>query len=548
MDLHEFLLTPQGDAYIIADSPVHLPGISKPTVDSVVQEIDIKTGLVVFQWDALDHIPLSDSYFTPKSSGRIFDPYHANSIAVENDGNLLISMRNTSAVYDVDRQTGQVLWTLGGKHSSFKMGPGTITWGQHDVIVQPNGTLTLFDDGAGPPQVQPYSRAIHESIDETDMTATLVRAYSHSPPLSADFEGSVQLLADGNAFVGWGQQPYFSEYNAAGRQIFDADFTVPSSSYRAYRFQWSGQPLTPPALGLAANPGGGADLYASWNGATDVSAWRVLGGAAPDALAPVGGAAKRGFETDVQIHSALPYFAVQALGSAGQVLSTSPVRAMPPHVAIYGPNAFVPSNEGVVGLPVGCFTGQPCHIQTNVWAGRTLIAHTGSEYLAQNSGGFVYFRLSSAGRRTLAGAHGRDLAVRVRAQDSSGKSATTGIELVPFSTAGGGPRRSVVNSNTLRVIGSVDYVSNDWVGGILSGCLGMAACHARITLSVGRTVIAHTGSEFLGADELGYLSFTLTRAGHSMLARARGNQLGAHLVLRAGNTTADANIALIGFH
>ena len=176
MGLHEFLVTPQGDAYIFAPSPVHRPGLGKPAVDSVLQEIDIKTGLVLFEWHALDHIPLSASYFTPHSPGHIFDPYHANSISVDSDGNLLVSMRDASAVYKIDHQTGQVLWTLGGKQSSFRMGAGTSTWGRHDALVEPDGTLTVFDDGAGPPKVHPYSRAIHETIDETRKSATLVRS------------------------------------------------------------------------------------------------------------------------------------------------------------------------------------------------------------------------------------------------------------------------------------------------------------------------------------------------------------------------------------
>lgn len=426
MGLHEFLVTPRGDAYIFASSPVHLPGVGKPAVDSVVQEIDISTGLVLFEWHALDHIPLSASYFTPQGPGHIFDPYHANSIAVDRDGDLLVSMRNTSPVYKIDHQTGDVLWTLGGKHSSFRMGTGTSTWGQHDAIVEPDGTLTVFDDGAGPPRVHPYSRAIHESIDEAPMTATLLRSYAHSPQLSANFEGSAQTLSDGNTLVDWGQQPYFSEYNASGRRIFDAHFTAPSGSYRAYRFAWQGQPPAQPALSLSANANGATDLYASWNGASEVSSWRVLGGPFPGALAPIGGSGKHGFETHIQAHSASHYFAVQALDASGHVLSTSPARSSPSHIAIYGRTAFVPPSTGTGGLPVGCFTNHPCHIKTSVRVGRTLVSRTGSEYLAKNTGGLVSFRLSPAGRRLLARARNRRLAVRVTAQDSSGARATVG--------------------------------------------------------------------------------------------------------------------------
>jgi hypothetical protein len=428
------------------------------------------------------------------------------------------------------------------------MGASTSTWGQHDAVVQPDGTVTIFDDGAGPPKVHPYSRAIHETVDTVHGSAKILRSYAHSPQLSANFEGSAQLLPDQNLFVGWGQQPYFSEYTASGRQIFDAHFTAPSSSYRAYRFPWSGQPVTPPALSVSANANGAADLYASWNGATDVLGWRVLAGASPQGLATLGGAGKHGFETHIQVHSAPAYLAVQALGASGEVLSSSPAVAMPSRVAIYGRSAFVPPSSGMGGLPVGCFTGHPCHIKTTVFAGRTMVARTGSEYVGANNGGLVYFRLSSTGRRLLARARGRRLPVRVSVQDSTGARASTTLTLVPFKSSGVGPRRGLVRSAGVRVVGLTDFVSNGWVGGILAGCYGSTPCHAMTTVSVGRTVIARTGNEFLGANELGYLMFRLTAAGHAMLARAPGNQLGAHLVIRAGGATASADIALVQFH
>ncbi len=326
MDLHEFLVTSQGDAYIVAAAPVRVPGIKKPTIDSVVQEIDIRTGLVLFEWHIMDHVPLRESYFAPKPSGYTYDPYHVNSIGIDRDGNLIVSARNTSTVYKVDRRTGRIIWRLGGKRSSFKMGPGTSTWGQHDALVQPDGTVTVFDDGAGPPTVHPYSRGIRESIDTRHMTTRLIREYDHSPRISANFEGGVQLLANGDVFLGWGQQPYFSEDDSSGHQIFNAQFTVPTTSYRAYRFHWSAQPLDAPALAATARRGGAVTLYVSWNGATDVAAWELLAGASPTTLKRISRAPKRGFETSLAAHGRGRYYAVQALGSNGTVLATSPAR------------------------------------------------------------------------------------------------------------------------------------------------------------------------------------------------------------------------------
>jgi hypothetical protein len=546
MGLHELLITPHGDAYIGAPSPVHLPGVGKPAVDSVVQEIDTKTGAVLFEWHAMDHVPLSASYFTPKNPGRIFDPYHLNSIALDRDGNLIISLRNTSAVYKVDRQTGRVIWTLGGKQSSFKMGPGTSTWGQHNAVVQPDGSLTLFDDGAGPPKVHTYSRGVRESLNGGSMTATLIRQYNHAPAISADFEGGVQMLPDGEAFIGWGQQPYFSEYNAAGKQDFDAHFNVPTSSYRAYRFSWSAQPPTLPALAVGANSDGSTNLYASWNGATDVAAWRILAGSSAGSLEAVGQEPKGGFETRIAVHTATPYFAVQALDTNGKVLSTSSPKATPAHVAVYGHSAFV-SATGFGGIPSGCFANHPCHITTTLSSGRTVIAHTGSEAIGENDSGILYFQLSGQGRRLLQQARGHRLGVQVAARDSSGTTANTPLNLVPFFTRGAGPRRALANSSTLKIIGVTHFVSAGWVGGILAGCVGGTPCHVTTTVSVGSTVIARTGSEFLGANELGYLYFTLTPAGHTMLAHAPGNQLGAHVTLSTGAATATADVALVAF-
>src|SRR5207248_2986411 len=142
-DLHEFQLTPSGTALIIGYYPVYwdaraVHGLKREIVlDSVVQEIDIPTGLVLFQRDSLDHAPLSDSYETiPQQTVKDHDPFdyfHANSVQLDDDGSLLISGRNTWAVYKVDHRSGAVIWTLGGRRSSFKLGPGSPFAFQHDV-------------------------------------------------------------------------------------------------------------------------------------------------------------------------------------------------------------------------------------------------------------------------------------------------------------------------------------------------------------------------------------------------------------------------------
>jgi Arylsulfotransferase (ASST) len=338
-DLHEFQLTPWGTALITAEYPVYwnastVGGSAHEIVlDSVVQEIDIATGLVEFQWDSLDHIPVTASYLrAPKKQygpGNPYDYFHVNSVQLDRDGTLIISGRNTWAAYKVSRQTGAIIWTLGGKHSSFKMGPGASFAFQHDVHAQAAGDalVTVFDDGAGPPYVHSQSRAIELALDSKTRTATLVYQREHNPPLLSSYEGDDQQLRNGDDFIGWGEQPYFSEYTAKGKLDFEGRFVDDNITYRAYRFPWSGTPATPPAV-AAVRRRGKMTVYASWNGATDVSGWRVLAGTSPTRLGAIASAPKRGFETAIKA-KAKPYVAVQALLANGHVRATSPAVAVP---------------------------------------------------------------------------------------------------------------------------------------------------------------------------------------------------------------------------
>ena len=347
-DLHEFQLTPRGTALITAEYPVVVNGTAvggtanEVVLDSVVQEIDIATGLVVFEWDSLDHVPITAGYTSPpnrsKKKGKpakpnaAWDPYdyfHVNSVALDEDGNLLISARNTWAVYKVNHLTGGVLWTLGGKFSTFKFGRDASFAFQHDVRVRAAGDtlVTMFDDGAGPPYVHSQSRALELRLNLKRKTATVVAQREHDPPLLSSFEGNEQELANGDDFVGWGQEPYFSQYNAQGKEIFEGRFVDSNISYRAYRFNWTGTPSTPPSV-AAAPDGKKMTVYVSWNGATNVAGWRVFGGKTSSDMPAVASAAKAGFETAITAPDR-PYVYVQALDSHGHVLGRSAVQNVP---------------------------------------------------------------------------------------------------------------------------------------------------------------------------------------------------------------------------
>jgi hypothetical protein len=333
-DLHDLQLTAQATALITAYDPILCDlsgdgGSSRDGVtDGVLQEIDVKTGLVMFQWTSLDHVAFDESFAkaTHASVPAPFDYFHINSINVDQDGSLLISARNTWTAYDLDPRSGQILWRLGGKRSSFRMGPGTSTAYQHDPRELADGAISMFDNGASP-AVHGQSRGIVVKLDAQQRTATLQTQIVHTPALLADSQGNLQALANGDWFVGWGQDPDLSEFDASGALLFDAHFPAHTQSYRDFRFAWTGTPAHAPAFVLRAGAGGAATVYASWNGATQVVAWRVLAGANASSLSTVAQVARAGFETAIPLASGSPhaYVTVQALDAAGQTLATAPV-------------------------------------------------------------------------------------------------------------------------------------------------------------------------------------------------------------------------------
>jgi hypothetical protein len=238
--------------------------------------------------------------------------------------------------------------------------------------------------------------------------------------------------------------------------------------------------------------------------------------------------------------------AVQALASNGQVLGSSGTTTVGPHIGVAGRSAFV-SGTGVGGLPALCINAKTCHIAVTLTVGRTVIARTGPEQVPAQGGGLIYFTLTGAGRSMLAHARGHRLLVHMTGQDVSKLSFSRYITLVPFSTSGSSPARTASQSSSLRLLGLTDFVSANGVGGILAECLASTPCHTKTTVSVGNTVIASTGSELLGARGIGYLIFTLTSAGRSMLEHARGNQLGATVTISDGGATARGSVALVRF-
>ena len=327
-DEHEFTVLPNGAALITAYSPVqaNLSSAGGPSsgvaVDCAVQEIDIHTGLVMWEWHSLGHVDVSQSYSKPPAAPNgYYDYFHVNSVQQLKEGNFLISARNTWGAYELNAHTGQITWQLGGKRSTFKLGPGVQFAYQHHVRMLPNGQISVFDD-EGAPTIHAPTRGEFIKLDTKAKSATLAgQLVRGSGPLITGSQGDVQALPDGNWMLGWGGLPNLTEFNSRGQIVYDAQFPKGEMSYRVYREPWSAQPSEAPAIAARAS-GATSTVYASWNGATNVASWQLLSGTSAGHMTPVATTPDSGFETTIPAPAA-PFVQVRALSSSDKVLGTS---------------------------------------------------------------------------------------------------------------------------------------------------------------------------------------------------------------------------------
>ncbi len=331
-DLHEIDITPEGTAWVDSFDPItlnlsSLHGLANGILsDSVVQEIDIKTGLVMWEWHTLGHVPVSESHNAVPKSSYPWDYVHINSISPGPTGDVLLSARNTWTMYDVDIHSGAIRWRVGGSHSSFKMGPGTVTYWQHDAEWQPGGLISVFDNGSDPPK-EKQSRGLLLDPNLANHTVTLVKQFVNpSKTLLASSQGNTLSLPGGDWLMGYGGLPNFTEYSSSGQVLLDGTLGKNVQSFRTYLSPWQGQ--APGVPSVAVNTSGSVpQVSVSWNGATEVASWQVLSGPTATVLAPVASAPKSGFQTTIALPRAAAYVQVQALNGAGAVIGTSAATA-----------------------------------------------------------------------------------------------------------------------------------------------------------------------------------------------------------------------------
>jgi len=325
-DLHEFLITPENTAlltsYEIRD--VDLTSVGGPSsgkvIGGMVHEVAIPSGRVLFEWKSLDHVDVAETH--AQYAGHPLDYFHINSIDLTPDGGLLVSARNTWAVYKISRSTGEIRWRLGGKRSDFKMGKGTVFAWQHDARHQGHNRISIFDDGALP-QVEPQSRGLILQLDQKAGTARLLRKYVHRPNrIVSRFMGNLQTLDNGNVMIGWGSEPYLTEFGPNGEIELDVRLPDGGMNYRAFRLPWRGRPSLPPRAVYRYAHGQGT-VYVSWNGATEVAAWRLESGPSSGALRAGAAVARKGFETALRTTPGDKVAHAVALDKSGHALGRS---------------------------------------------------------------------------------------------------------------------------------------------------------------------------------------------------------------------------------
>lgn len=300
-DEHEFLLLDNGHALLLSYVPIpyNLEPYGGPAdgtlVDIVIQEQDTAKH-VVFEWHGSHHIPITDTY--ESFADGVVDYMHTNAIALDTDGHILISSRNTSEITKINRETGAIIWRLGGKGNQFTLPNDSGFWRQHDIRRLANGHLTLFDNGNH--HTPPHSRAVEYVMDETAKTVTRVWQYPEDTSEYSFIMSNAQRLPNGNTLIGWGDRPKVTEVQSDGTVALEMQLGGPS--YRVFRFPWQGLPAAAPrAFLLYSSEPTTATLYASWNGATEITGYEVYVGRSKASMTTLTTAARTGFETEIPL-------------------------------------------------------------------------------------------------------------------------------------------------------------------------------------------------------------------------------------------------------
>lgn len=345
-DIHEIELTDNGTALMSAYEPMQYDLTAYNIengwlADSIFEEVDIATNDLIFSWRASEHIALNASYADPGATGissdSPYDFFHINSIEKDDSGNYLISARHTHGIYYINGTNGDIIWTMGGKDNDFEDksdGQATNFAWQHDARWRNTDLteMTLFDNGAADwVKTENETRGLWLSIDYDDMSVTLKQDYISPEGILSISQGSVQVLSNGNVFMGYGSNGAFIEYTNDGKAIWDVQFGIIGNasvqSYRAYKQNWQGFPGWNPSIAASGNGTDNTTVYMSWNGATEIKQWAVLASNSSSSLATGDdlwkNVTKTGFETNITVGTNARYIRAAALDADGKVLGAT---------------------------------------------------------------------------------------------------------------------------------------------------------------------------------------------------------------------------------
>lgn len=333
-DMHEFILTADNTAIITVYQPQYHQG--RWILNSLFQEVALDDGRCVFEWSALDHIDLNESYVPIDSyalvgsgtnQARAWDYCHINSVEKLCNGDFLVSLRHTDTILRISGNDGRILWRLNGKKTDFEM-VGTSFRRQHMARVmeeEANHTIiSLFNnDSDGFTAKGQVATGVVVRVDHSNNTATEVTQFRVPAYLTKQSKGmgSHQQLRNGNHFVGYGTDSAMTEHHPNGSLLWAAHLPWRSWNYRAFKDAWIGLPKSPPALWTYARSNSSPiAFHASWNGATNVSHWKFYGASSRyGPFAQAGSTVKTGFETSLLGDRFYPFAFAEACSEEGSL-------------------------------------------------------------------------------------------------------------------------------------------------------------------------------------------------------------------------------------
>jgi hypothetical protein len=268
----------------------------------------------IWIWRGWDHIEITDASDW-NLTDHFIDFMHTNAIDFDNDGNILISSRHLSEITKINRQTGDIMWRLGGKKDYF-------TWindndrisYQHDIRSLPDGNYTIHDNGNF--HDPHYSRALEMELDTVNWIATKVWEFRDSPDRESGGAGSSRRLPNDNTLICWPSGEYpLTEVRPNGEKAFEAGFLPRHGSYRAFKTNWEGKARVP---NLIIEPqADNITLLFNKFGDYDVDYYKIYGGQQPQPTAVLATSTEPFAQLyDLQNESTY-YFRVTAVNTSG---------------------------------------------------------------------------------------------------------------------------------------------------------------------------------------------------------------------------------------